>query len=60
MNSKHKTVIIKTNIDSLKDMKKCNDYRIVKFKFYFQYAHKEYLYNLKQENIKEVFKDPDS
>lgn len=51
---------MKTNIDSLKDMRKCNDYRTVKFKFYFEYIHKEYLYNLKQQNIKEVFKDPDS
>lgn len=58
MNSKHKTVM-KTNIDSLKDMRKCNDYRTVKFKFYFEYIHKEYLYNLKKQNIK-VFKDPDS
>lgn len=50
---------MKTNIDSLKDMRKCNDYRTVKFKFYFEYIHKEYLYNLKKQNIK-VFKDPDS
>lgn len=51
---------MKTNIDSLKDMRKCNSYRTVKFKLYFEYIHKEYLYNLKQQNIKEVFKDPDS
>ena len=51
---------MKTNIDYLKDMKKCNDDRTVKIKFYFEYVHKEYLYNVKQENIKEVFKDPDS
>ena len=31
VNSKHKTVIMKTNIDYLKDMKKCNDDRTVKF-----------------------------
>lgn len=43
---------MKINIDSLKDMKKCDDYSTVKFTFYSEYIHKECLYNLKQENIK--------
>lgn len=49
---------MKNNIETLKDMKKCDSYRKVKFKFYPEYIHKECLYNLKEGNITELFKDP--
>lgn len=37
------------------DMKMCNDYRLIKFKFYSEYVPKNCHYNLKQKNILKNF-----